>query len=179
MRLTYPLYAFLLSITLLFGSDIAWSSELAKQLTECAKEPIAENRLTCYDALAEKQQLADKPVFIQPNSDFLNSRLVVTPWIIDFNLTINEFAGLISNAIMDDGERVTVQGWTKEGNHYVLHITMRSPVQLRFLPSDTTQQQIPMSLLIDPVIDGQTVDPELYVITIASMVPDDDEAEDQ
>ncbi|MEJ2452097.1 MAG: hypothetical protein P8047_15790 [Gammaproteobacteria bacterium] len=74
---------------------------------------------------------------------------------------------------MDDGEKIQVHGWTKQAHDYVLSITMRRPLQLRFLPFETATDEIPLSLLRKLIIDGEPTDPELFITTIASMVPDD------
>ena len=73
---------------------------------------------------------------------------------------------------MDNGDKIAVHGWTKQGHDYVLNITMRQPVRVRFLPFETGTDEIPLSLLRSLVVDGETTDPGLFITNIASMVPE-------
>lgn len=154
-----------------FNSVLA--SELAEQMKKCASEKDSKTRLACYDKLAGKYQLDSQQNFIQPPREFLSSKLTVTPWHDEYLLSVEDFVEMINTAVMDNGEKIEIHGWTKQGHDYVLNITMRRPLQVKFLPFETGTDDIPLSLLRKLVIDGETSDPGLFITTIASMVPDD------
>ena len=164
---------FTLVFTLVFDQTTSLASELPDEITQCTKQRGAMQRLTCYDTLATKHKLVAEQDFINPNPAFLESKLAVTPWTSEYSLSVQGFVDLISSAVMDDGEKVAVHGWTKEGHQYVLSITMRTLMYLKFLPLETATDEIPMSLLKQLNINGDITDAELFVTTIASMVPDD------
>lgn len=149
------------------------ASELPKDFKHCTTEQDAIKRLACYDTLAEKYQLISEQQYINPPEEFLSSKLTVTPWHTEYSLTVQGFVDLIKSAVMDDGEKITIHGWTRQGHDYVLNITMRRPVRLKFLPFETGTEEIPLSLLRNMIIDGETTDPALFITTIASMVPDE------
>ena len=149
------------------------ASELADGIKRCTREQTAIKRLNCYDMLAEKFNLVNKIDYIQPPEEFLSSKLTVTPWTYDYSLTVAGFVKLIERAVMNDGEKIEIHGWTQQGHDYVLNITMRRPLSLKFLPFETATDEIPLSLLRSLVIDGETTDPELFITTIASMVPEE------
>ena len=180
----YPLkpicQALLVLVTLfLCGLNQSIASEIKNDLKKCAMEQTALKRLDCYDALAKKYQLVTQQNFIEPPEEFLTSKLTVTPWNSEYTLTVDGFVKLIKSAVMDDGEKIEVHGWTRQGRDYVLNITMRRPLRLRFLPLETATDDIPMSLLRNLIIDGETTDPGLFITTIASMVPDENSTEPQ
>lgn len=159
---------------LLYGVlNSALASELSKDFKSCTKESNADKRLVCFDLLAEKYNLVAKQEFIKPSREFLSSELTVTPWQSEYTLTVEGFVKLIHDAVMDDGEKIEIHGWTRQGHDYVLNITMRRPVQLRFLPFETATKEIPLSLLRKLIIDGEATDPGLFITTIASMVPEE------
>ena len=166
----YLITAVLLVVTQILQTAVA--SELADQIKQCAKEIVSIKRLGCYDKLAEKFQLDSDPNFIQPSREFLSSKLTVTPWHDEYLLSVKDFVDMINTAVMDNGEKIVIHGWTKQGHDYVLNITMRQPLKVKFLPFETATDEIPLSLLRNIVIDGETSDPELFITTIASMTPD-------
>lgn len=157
---------------ILCGLNISVASELSADMKQCAKEQNTTRRLNCYDSIAEKYQLTGELDFITPPSEFLSSRLTVTPWHSEYTLTVEGFFKLIKNAVMDSGEKIEIHGWTRDGHDYVLNITMRHPIRLRFLPMETATDEIPLSLLRTIIIDGEKTDAGLFITTIASMTPD-------
>lgn len=157
---------------MLCGLKQGVASEIKNDLSKCAIEQTALKRLDCYDGLAKKYQLVSQKNFIEPSEEFLSSQLTVTPWNSEYTLSVDGFVKLIESAIMDDGEKIEVQGWTRQGHDYVLNITMRRPLRLKFLPFETATDEIPLSLLRNLIIDGETTDPGLFITTIASMVPE-------
>ena len=154
------------------GTGNCLASELKNDIQHCTREQAALKRLQCYDSLAEKLNLVAKLNYINPPEEFLSSKLTVTPWTYDYSLTVEGFVKLINSAVMNDGEKIEVHGWTQQGHDYILNITMRRPMRLKFLPFETATDEIPLSLLRNLVVDGETTDPELFITTIASMVPD-------
>jgi len=74
---------------------------------------------------------------------------------------------------MDNGKHVTVQGWSRNKHEFVLNITMRTPVQLRFLPRESAKENTSMSLLREVTMDGYTIDAGQFIMVIAAMGPDD------
>ena len=149
------------------------ASELKDDIQKCTREQAALKRLDCYDRLAEKFNLVTKFDYINPPEEFLSSKVTVTPWTYDYRLTVEGLVKLIENAVMADGEKIEIHGWTRQGRDYVLNITMRRPMRLKFLPFETATDDIPLSLLRKLVVDGEATDPELFITTIASMVPDE------
>jgi len=149
-----------------------FTSELPIDIKQCTTEQNAQKRLECYDKIAEKYQLVEKLEYITPPDQFLSSKLTVTPWHSEYSLTVGSFVKLIENAVMDDGEKIEIHGWTRQDHDYVLNITMRRPIRLKFLPFETATDEIPLSLLRSLIIDGEKTDPGLFITTIASMTPD-------
>ena len=167
-----PQQLLLLVALIIGGLSHGNASELKNDIKDCAREQTAINRLDCYDKLAEKYELTTTQNYIEPPEEFLSSKLTVTPWHNDYTLTVKDFINLIESAVMDDGEKIEIHGWTRQGHDYVLNITMRRPLRLRFLPFETATNDIPLSLLRSLIVDGETTDPELFITTIASMVPE-------
>jgi hypothetical protein len=177
MKYTHRFITFLL---LLLGAAPAVHSAsektaLIEQLAQCAALSDNQQRLTCYDDLvrnlASNTGQSQDPDLIQPPASFLDSRLVAVPWKTEYSLTVRSFVELISQAVMGNGKKVTVQGWTRDERHYILNITMRTPVKLRFLPREGAKQDTPMSLLKEVTMDGETVSAEEFIMVIAAMVP--------
>ena len=176
MRIKFPgnrkLFIILSFVVNLGFTGLCIASDLPEEMKTCANEQSNSKRLSCYDALAQKHKLVNTLNFVVPSEEFLSSKLTVTPWRSEYKLTIQQFVNLIKSAVMEDGKKIAVHGWTRQGHDYVLNITMREPLRLRFLPFETATPEIPLSLFRKLVIDGETTDPELFVTTIASMVPD-------
>jgi len=178
MKYTPRLSILLLSlVTLAPLSDASANTSLSQQLAHCAALGNDQKRLACYDELARSVVSSDSQAqgfeFIQPPASFLNSKLVAQAWKTEYTLTVRRFVGLISQAIMDNKQRVTVQGWSRDKHDYVLHITMRDPVNLHFLPRESGAEKISMSLLRDVNMDGHTISAGQFILIIAAMVPDE------
>ena len=169
IRMVYKLL-FITIFVLITGNT--WASVLSDDIAECSKISDSLQRLVCYDNTARKHRLAGQSDYIQPGAAFLDSQLVVTPWIAEYTLTVRDFANMVSQAVLDSGEKIVVHGWTKKGQDYILNITMRSPIQLHFLPKDTATEEISMSLLKKVFINGDATDAGLFIMAIAAMVPD-------
>ena len=151
---------------------------LSQQLARCAALGNDQERLACFDQLSrtvsantEQSQYCE---FIQPPATFLDSSLVTEAWKKDYSLTIRSFVDLIAHAVMENHKHVTVQGWSRDKQDYVLHITMRKPIKLYFFPRPATRQTTPMSLLRDVTMYGYLVGAEQFVVIIAAMVPDEE-----
>lgn len=176
MKYTQRFISFSLFLTAASAANaVPQTNALTEQLVHCAALSDNRQRLACYDDLARsvtsdtgQSQSLD---FIQPPASFLDSRLVAVRWRTDYKLTVRGFVELISQAVTGDGKKVTVQGWTRDERHYILHITVRRPVKLRFLPREGAKQGPPMSLLKEVTMDGQTVSAEEFIMVIAAMVP--------
>jgi len=141
-------------------------------LVTCSNLNKTETRLACYDSLASSLQAAPKVKYIQPSDQFLKSKLVTTPWVPDLSLTVSSFVDLISQAVMENHKKIIINGWTRQDQLYVLNIDMGVPVELKFQLRGTDEVKSGMSLLQKPLYKGQSMNAELFVFTIASMVPD-------
>ncbi|MGD8566595.1 MAG: hypothetical protein PVJ39_00720 [Gammaproteobacteria bacterium] len=172
-RRFFILLLFLAVVPALNGAQAKTS--VARQLARCAAISNEQQRLACYDELARKvsSNAGQSPGlhFIQPPASFLDSRLVSAPWKAQYTLTVRSFVKLISQAVMGNGKKISIQGWTRDERHYVLNITMRTPVKLRFLPREVAKKDTPMSLLKEVTMDGETVSAEEFIMVIAAMVP--------
>lgn len=153
-------------------TSLAHGASPATTITQCSKISDTAQRLSCYDHLAQEQNQSSKPEYIQPEAAFLDSQLVVTPWVAEYTLSVRDFAKLIAQAEFDGGKKIKIHGWARDGDDYILNITMRSPLQLRFSPRITASQAIPMSLLRKVMIDGEPTNASQFVMVIAAMVPD-------
>lgn len=178
MRSTrHLLISFLLVAAILAPGDTSAETRLVQQFTHCAAMGNDQKRLACYDELTrsvvhDNTQAQDNE-FIQPSARFLESHLVTEAWKDEYTLTVRKFVDLIAHAIMENKQRVTVQGWSRDKGEYVLHITMRTPVSLYFLPRNPGGGDTPMSLLRDVTMDKRMFSAEQFVLIIAAMVPDD------
>lgn len=165
-----------ISATIGVSADVA----LNRQLARCAELGNKQKRLACYDKLAREVSSNSGPSarldFIQPPAGFFDSHLVAVPWKEEYKLTVGNFVKLISHAVMDSGNRVTVQGWQMDDHDYVLNITMRTPVKLHFLPRDSASGSSQMSLLRSVTMDGQTIAAGQFIMIIAAMESDEDES---
>lgn len=178
MKYTQRLSILLLSlVTLAPLNDVSANTSLSQQLAHCAALGNDQKRLACYDKLARDVTFNDSQAqgseYIQPPASFLDSKLVAQAWKMEYTLTVRRFVGLISQAIMDNKQRVTVQGWSRDKHDYVLHITMRDPVNLHFLPRESGADKISMSLLREVSMDGHTIGAGQFILIIAAMVPDE------
>lgn len=157
-------------------SDVYAETSLSQQLARCAAIDNNQKRLACYDKLARSHSSDEgqsrSHQFIQPPAAFLDSHLVAEPWKAEYTLTVRSFAELISQAVMKDKKPVTVQGWSRDKGDYVLNITMKTPLQLHFLPRKSASQDMAMSLLRDVKMNGYTLGADQFILTIAAMVPD-------
>ena len=167
--LSQLLFAVSLSIASLSHAS---NTELNAAVRQCAGETDSLKRLVCYDDLAKKFNLNAKQEYIHPDQDFLSSKLVVKPWEPEYSLSIADFVQLISSAVLEDGTKVKVRGWTRQDDRYVLDIVMRSPVKLTFLPADENEVKQNLSLLEPVVIKGRKTEASQFVMVIATMVPD-------
>lgn len=151
---------------------------LSKEISRCASMVDSKRRLECYDGIAKVVSIANRQSqsskYIQPSASFLESRLVEEKWKSEFKLTVKAFVKSISQAVMKNKKHVTVQGWSRENGDYVLHITMKNPVNLYFKPRDTARGEAPMTLLRDVSMDGYTISAWQFIITISSMFPDEE-----
>jgi len=147
------------------------ASTAQQALKPCLDIDDSKQRLECYDRIAHHADSSPKVQYIRPSTQFLESKLVTKPWVVDMKLTVSDFVELISQAEYENGDKIQIKGWTKQNNINVLHIVMRSPVDLNFMPNDPVGE-LALSLLQGPIIKGSPVDAELFIFTIASMVPD-------
>lgn len=148
------------------------NTELNSAVRQCAGESDSLKRLVCYDNMAQKFNLNAAKEYIDPDKAFLSSKLVVTPWEPEYSLSIADFVKLISSAVLEDGSKVKVKGWTRSDDRYVLDIVMRAPVKLTFLPASEDSVKENMSLLEPVIIKGRETEASQFVMVIATMVPD-------
>ncbi len=178
MKYTPRLVLVLLSLTAvpaLNGASAA--TALTQQLARCAALGSDDARLACYDELARTTasniSQSRHVDFIQPPVTLLDSRLVTEAWKADYTLTLRGLVDLLAKAVMENKQRVTIQGWSRENRDYVLHLTMSTPVELHFLPRESSEASMPMSLLREVVMDGHTLDAGQFILITAAMVPDE------
>lgn len=177
MKYIAKLIVFLLFFVLQAGVNIVFAKpSLSQQLAHCAAIKNSQKRLACYDKLAHqtsasKVHSADLH-FIQPPSTFLDSHLVSERWKLEYTLTVRSFVDLISHTVMKNRKHITVQGWTRDKNDYVLHITMKKPLKLHFLPRTSAKGEKSMSLLRDVKMDGYIAGADQFILTIAAMDTD-------
>ncbi|MEJ2441004.1 MAG: hypothetical protein P8Z72_15275 [Gammaproteobacteria bacterium] len=157
-------------------TNVFAETSLSQQLAHCAAIGNSQERLACYDELAQQNSAnagqSAGPKFIQPPATFLDSHLVSHRWKAEYTLTVRSFVDLISHTVMENGKHITVQGWSRDKNDYVLHITMRKPVKLHFLPGPSTKGDKSMSLLRDVKMDGYISGADQFIMTIAAMDTD-------
>jgi len=163
---------FLLCLLTLSWANGVLASSLKENIINCLDLKDSAQRLACYDSIASALHPAPKVVYIQPSKRFLNSRLVTTPWETDLSLTIAGFVELLSQAVMSNNKKITINGWTKQDQLYVLNINMGEPVELKFQPRGMGADTPSMSLLQKPFYKGDNINAELFVFTIASMIPE-------
>lgn len=157
-------------------SNVYAKTTVNQLLARCAEIDNNQKRLACYDKLVHTELGRKGQVgthqFIQPPKSFLDSMLVSEPWKAEYTLTVQSFVDLISHAVLEDKTPVTVQGWSREKEDYVLHIKMKSPVELHFLMRKSHGKTVSMSLLRDVKMDGYTLGADQFIMSIAAMVPD-------
>jgi len=178
MKYILKLFILFLSIaTQAMINDSFAETSLSEQLARCAAIGNKQDRLACYDALARNVSSNASQTrhldLIQPPATFLDSHLVAEAWKAEYKLTIRGFVNLISHAVMNNKQRVTVQGWSRDKQDYVLHITMRTPVKLHFLPRKSDNENTPMSLLREVTMDGYTIGAGQFIFIIAAMNPNE------
>ena len=169
MMITQYLIAATLAVAAMSHASLP---ELNNAVRNCAVQTDSLKRLVCYDSLAEKFELNKNPDYIQPDKKFLSSKLVVTPWKPEYTLSVKDFVNLISSAVLEDGSKIKVKGWTRDDDRYVLSIVMRAPIKLTFLPADKKQVKENMSLLEPVLVQGRETEASQFVMVIATMVPD-------
>jgi hypothetical protein len=171
----FILLLFLAAVPTVNGASA--ETALTQQLTHCAALGSDQARLACYDELARNVSSSASQSHrfdrIQPPATFLDSRLVAETWKAEYNLTVRGFVELISQAVMANKQRVTVQGWSRNKHDYVLNITMRTPVKLHFLPRESDNKNTPMSLLREVTMNGYTISAEEFILIIAAMASDE------
>lgn len=157
-------------------NNVFAKTSLSQQLAHCAAIDNGQQRLACYDELAHRNSVKASQSagqqFIQPPSTFLDSHLVAERWKEEYTLTVRSFVDLISHTVMENGKHITVQGWSRDKSDYVLHITMKKPVKLHFLPRPSVKGKKPMSLLRDVKMDGYIAGADQFIMTIAAMDTD-------
>jgi len=177
MNYTSRIFILILFLTAVSAANGAPAeTSLTQQIAHCAALGTDQKRLTCYDELARHVSAntgqSQRLELIQPPATFLDSNLVAEPWKAEYSLTVRSFVDLISHAVMEDKKHVTVQGWSRDKDDYVLHITMQTPVELHFLPRESARDAMSMSLLRDVKMDGYTLGADQFILTIAAMASD-------
>ena len=178
MKSTPQLFLSLLLLTVVPAVNSASAeTTLSQQLARCTALSNDQARLACFDALARNVSTYAGPShrldLIQPPATFLDSQLVAEAWKTEYKLTVRSFVELISHAVLENKQHVTVQGWSRDKHEYVLHITLRTPVKLHFLPREAANDNSPMSLLREVTMDGYTISAEEFIDIIAAMDSDE------
>jgi len=203
MNLGYALQAlYSLTVPLLLGLDAGaiipdnTATGISREIEQCASIKHADLRLACYDTLSGRHHLSTNAVigksnlikesqhvttngdtrhtpYIKPSQAFLRSELVVTPWVSEYAINISDFIKLLASAVQDDGNKIVIQGWTRHDDRYVLDITMKSAVKLIFKPSPASDTTTSYSLLESVKSEQGITDASLFVMTIATMAPDE------
>lgn len=141
--------------------------EFMRDLLECGKLNNNELRLACYDSLAQSARAAADKQATAPGARFLAANLRTTTEGTDYQLTMQAFIDLVKDATFDETEKVKINGWSRHGASYFLHLVMREAITLEFFHYDDGAENLAILL---PVVSGsQIYDPEQFVFIIASM----------
>lgn len=83
---------------------------------------------------AESQETTPSPAF-NPDSQFMQSIIIVRPGILDFGeqLTVERFLQIYANLILDNGKKPIIEGWSQQDNVHTLHVVVKgNPVAFTF-----------------------------------------------
>ncbi len=141
---------------------------MADSLTACAAIVDESERLACYDLIARRVTPRDSGDYVEPTPDFLESELRVRAEVSEFTLAVSDFVDMLEHAVTDEGQRVVVHGWTRHGARYVLHITMREPLEVVFIHHRNTQSGN-FSVLQPVVMNGVRRGAEAFLVIVAAM----------
>ncbi|MFV2056778.1 MAG: hypothetical protein ACC707_09940 [Thiohalomonadales bacterium] len=143
-----------------------------KQWQQCISIKDDSLRLACYDKTAKISHQVDQKNHYTPPDKFLNAELRVDKHVSEYRLRVSDFLALIKAAVMDNQKKIEILGWEKK-HHYELHIRMRQPVSLQFEHIDAKTENF---CVLKPVlVDGEIIDPAIFILNIASMSPDDEQ----
>jgi len=149
-------------------------AQIDPRMIICSKISSDDDRLSCYDRLVQELSASDessaktekKIIYIQPPQEFLDSQLRVNPQKSDFDLTINQFIELVKSAKLENGKPVVIKGWSTRGKDYVLHIQMKTPIQVQFVFDPELHSEY--SVLQPVLVKGIKMDPALFVMNMAA-----------
>ena len=163
-------------------SMAALADEILPRLSAC--EEISDNarRLACYDGLVQQlrkqavQDLLNKSepqLLSQPDPEVLGSSLQ-TPDDDALRLSVKSFVDMIKVAQLDEGGGIKILGWQQlDKNNYILWLKMRGRTGLTIqFYEKSPQQKVAVSVLEAVVMQGQQVDPGMFIMSIAAMGPE-------
>ena len=168
----------IVSVGVLLMASFQAMGEIEPLFKICAKIQDDSERLSCYDRLVKVISEADEAVAkagdkgeekvanVQPTQEFLDSELRVDPTKSDFDLSVNQFLQIIKSAKLENGQPVTIDGWSLQEHGYVLTIKMKSPIQIKFVFEPTKNSEF--SLLQPVLMKGVKIDPALFVMNMAA-----------
>jgi len=143
---------------------------LSDQIMQCATLKQDSKRLQCYDNFSLHSELLQNKNVLKPPKEFLISELRAVRHESDYTLSVADFIELIRRAKLENGNPIVIMGWNIQQHSFSLDIDMQKKVTISFTHFKTKQENI--SLLLPVIIDGSSIDPSVFITTIASMTPD-------
>jgi len=174
MPVTSPLQHLLSPIVLIVTIIFFYPAIAAtpKRWEQCSTIKDDKLRLACYDQFAQISLNLNQKNHYTPPDKFLNAELRVDKHVSEYRLRVSDFLALIKAAVMDNQKKIEILGWQKK-HHYELHIRMHQPVSLQFEHINTKTENF---CVLKPVlVDGEIIDPAIFILNIASMSPDDEQ----
>jgi len=168
MNSSQPLIFFTIAVTLL--SPTILLASLSNQILQCATLKQDFRRLQCYDKLVQRTESLNNKNVLKPPKEFLVSELRAARHESDYTLSISDFVRLIRRAKLENGNPIVIIGWKVQPHSFSLVINMQKEITISFTHIKTKQENI--SLLLPVIIDGNSIDPSVFITTIASMTPD-------
>jgi len=156
------------------------AAELLPELTRCEDIKPDSERLDCFDKLVRQlrqQSVADlltrsQPSLLpQPSPEVLSSKLK-TPES-DMALSVQAFLDMIKEAELDEGGGIEILGWQQlDQSNYILWLKLRGRAGLTIqFYEKSKQRKTAVSVLESVVMEGQHINPDMFIMNIAAMGP--------
>lgn len=147
----------------------------------CSRISNNDMRLDCYDRYVVQlkehqdggQQAIQSALLQSPGEEILSSALQATN-DDGFNLSVSQFLHLIEIAELDEGGGIPILGWQKlDRNNYVLWLKLRGRTGLAIqYYAKSKKNARAISVLESVVMQGNEVDPGMFIMNIAAMSPE-------
>jgi len=159
------------------------ADQLLAGLAKCEEMKDNTQRLACYDdfvsqlrqqevvALLERSQPELLP---QPAAEVLNSKLHTADSDDQFSLRVSDFLAMIKVAQLDEGGSIKILGWQQlDKSNYILWLQLRGRTGLTFQFYEKSKQHKDAVCVLEAVImQGQHIDPGMFIMNIAAMGPE-------